>query len=335
MSISPSQPKTLYFSPFDKFSDCAQAWLWGRGYPTVDLGYGLGKPKPKPVKKSEHHAVMGTALQGVIELFYNSTLYLILPPQQLFDRLMELAEESFKAECSRRYIDWGKCPPKDEMLRLVKEGIRGYMRTLKAHRLLGPYARAEVDLVGYVDKYTPIGGRADVIIRRDDTGVTIIDGKNSKRYKDGKGGLMTYTNPDQLRWYALCYYLAYRKLPDRLGFVFYRYPYGSPMLDLDGFPVLDATGNPRSEEGVSWVSFTMEDIKGLGQRAVEVVQAMHKEQFGPKPSPKTCKFCDYETVCPERQAQKAANKRAPKGDSPVKEGGPMIFSFGEDGTLVK
>lgn len=317
------------------YENCPQSFLWSRGWGAIDLGGGPGKKKPIPEKKSEHHAVMGTAIQAVLERFYNDQLWRIFSPQQLLDRLLEMAEEEFKLEVAQRYIDWGKAIPRDEMLKLVKDGIRGYMRTLKAHRLLGPYARAEVDLVGFVDKYTPIGGRADVIIRRDDTGVTILDGKNSKRYKDGKGGLMTFTNPDQLRWYALCYYLAYRELPNRLAFVYYRYPYGAPVMDLNGFPVLDAMGNPQTEPGITWVPFTMDDVKGLAQRAVDANQGMFKEKFDARPNPKSCKFCGYESVCPERQVQRAANKRTPKGSSPVASGGAMEFSFGEEGVPVK
>lgn len=321
--------KTLYYSPFDLYENCPQGFLWGRGWPTIDLGAGPGKKKPVPEKKSEHHAVMGTAIQAVIERFYNDELWRILTPVQLRDRLMELADEHTKLEFARRYIDWNKAPPRDEVEKLIKDAIRGYMRTLKHHRLLGPYAKAEVDLIGYVDKWTPIGGRVDLIIRRDDTGVMILDGKNSKRYKDGKGGLMTFTNPDQLRWYALCYYLSYRALPDRLGFVYYRYPYGDPVLDVEGFPALDAMGNPKIEEGISWVPFTMDDLKGLGQRALDAVKSMHKEHFDPRPTPKTCKFCDYESVCPARQAQIASNRRGPsKKDLVVETGGFTMLTFG-------
>ena len=327
------KPKTLYYSPFDKFENCPQNFLWSRGWGTIDLGAGPGKRKPVPEKKSEHHALMGTAVQSVVEKFYNDQLWRLLSPTQLRDRLMELADQSFKLELARSYIDWRKAPPREEMEKLIKDAIRGYMRTLKHHHFLGTYARAEVDLVGYVNKYTPVGGRADLIIRREDTGVSILDGKNSKRYKDGHGGSMTYTNPDQLRWYALCYYLAYKKMPDRLGFVYYRYPYGNPMCDVDGFPVLDEMGTQKIEDGVEWVPFTMDDIKGLGQRAVDATQSMFKEHFEATPTPKTCKFCDYESVCPERQAQIASNRRTPskKNEVLAADAGLTLFSFGGPG----
>jgi len=303
---------TLYYSPFATFEDCPQKFLFSKGWGAIDVGGGPGKPKPKPVKKTEHHAVLGTVIQAALERFYNDELWKLLDPQPLRDRLLEIAEDNFKIEIARRYIDWRVAPSQDEMRTLINNGILGYMRTLKAHRLLGVWNKAEMDLVGYVNKYTPVGGRPDVIIRRDDDpfkGVTIIDGKNSKRYKDGKGGWMTYTSEDQLRWYAMLFYICYKQMPDRVGFCFYRYPHGDPVLDMDGNPTGD------TESGVDWVSCSKEDIKGLAQRAVDARKLMDKEKFEARPDPKICRFCEWETVCPQRQAQKESNRRTPKEDT--------------------
>ena len=326
----------LYWSNLQRYEDCPQGFLWNRGWPTVDLGNGLGRKKSKPFKKTEHHAVMGIVIQAVIERFYNDELWKVLTPLQLQDRLMELMDEHYRLELSSHFIDWNKTTH-EEMKETIRKGIKGYMRTLKQNKLIGPYAHAEADLVGYVNKWTPIGGRADLLIRRDDTGITIIDGKNSRRYKDRtkKGGWMTFTDPDQLRWYALCFYLSYRRLPDRIGFVYYRYPSGDTVLDTDGNPVLDEQGAETKEDGVVWVPFTMDDIKGLGQRANDALLGMKREKFKATPTPKTCRFCDYESECPERQAQKQANRRKPRGvdakiDGIGAGGGFHDFSFGDE-----
>jgi hypothetical protein len=170
---------------------------------------------------------------------------------------------------------------------------------MKAHRLLGVYARAEVDLVGWIDKWNPVGGRADVIIRREDTGISITDGKNTRRRERA--------NPDQIRWYALLFKLSYRELPARVGFVWYRYPYGAPAKDQDGNQIFDEDGKPQIEQGVEWVPFTEDDLRGLAQRAVDAKKAMRKEKFDPNPVPSYCKYCVYESVCDTRQAQRAAN----------------------------
>ena len=321
---------TLYWSSLVLYEDCPKGFLWNRGWGAIDLGRGPGRSKPKPVKSSRHHAILGIAIQEAIERFYNDRLWQSLTPRQLRNRLLELGEQAFKRELSGSYVDWRKAPTRDEMEVLVRTAILGYMRTLQKHRLLGPYTRAEVDLVGYANKYTPIGGRADTIVRRDDTGITILDGKNSNRYKAKASSgqpWMTYTDPDQLRWYALCFYLAYKKLPDRLGFVYYRFPYGAPMVDLKGEPVLDENGEQRIEEGVEWVTYTKEDLEGLRERAIAARKGMDKQRFEADPSPNTCRFCDYVTVCPERQAQIESNRRRRKGNPLAGTSGFQMLDF--------
>lgn len=300
---------TLYWTSLAMYEDCPQSFLWGRGWGAIDVGGGPGKKKPEPLKQSRHHAVMGIVIAAVSERLYNDEWW--RDPKTLTDRLKEAVKKEFNYQTSKpwNWIDYRMAGTKSSLIKTCEDGILGYLRTMKEHRLLGEYARAEVELLGWIDKWNPVGGRADTIIRRSDTGVTILDGKNSK--SKGK-----YTDPDQLRWYALLYWLAYRRLPDRLGFVYYRYPYGTPMEDEKGEPVLGEDGVQMIEQGVEWVPFTKDDLRGLAQRAVKARRGMEKGKFEATPSPKTCRFCDYETVCPERQAQKDANRRTTKPDVP-------------------
>lgn len=292
---------TLYWSSLEIFEACPQKFLWSKGWGNIDLGRGPGRGKLKPTKDSKHHAVMGIVIQRVVENLYNNELW--KTPVGLTERLMEMVEKELSYEIQTNFIDWRQSPTKAELMQVCKDGVRGYLKTMKAQRLLGPYARAEVELLGYVNKYTPVGGRVDLIIRRDDTGVSIIDGKNGK--EKGK-----YTSPEQLRWYALCYYLAYGSLPDRVGFAYYRFPYGMPKED------------GTVEPGVDWMPATRPDIEGLAKRAVDARKAMDKEKFAPTPSPQACKFCDFETVCDARKEQKAANSRGrKKSGSPEMEDG--------------
>lgn len=268
--------------------------MWGRGWGDIDVGGGPGKPKPVPSRRSVHHALMGTVIQFAVEKMYNDELW--KSPATLQSTLIELVESEWDRLAAKPYnwIDYGQAGDRATLLDTCKSGVMGYLRTMKENRLLGPYAKAEVNLLGWVDKYNPVGGRADVVIRRDDTGVTILDGKNSKK----KGA---YTTPDQLRWYALLFFLSYREHANRLGFVYYRYPYGTPLVGEDGL----ATG--EVEKGVDWVSFTEGDLRGLAERAVEARDGMNKEKFPATPSPKTCEWCDYASVCPARIQQKAEN----------------------------
>lgn len=222
---------------------------------------------------------MGIVLSNAIEHLYNDEMW--RDPKDLVNRLTDMVRREMTFALGKNYIDWSKSPPKDELLQVCQNGVLGYLRTMKANRLLGPYAKSEVNLTGWVDKYTPVGGRPDIIIRRDDTGVMILDGKNSMT--PGK-----HTNPDQLRWYALVFYLAYNVMPDRLAFVYFRYPEGTPPKD--------------HPEGAPWtglveVPVTREDIKALGVRANATYHAIAKELFDPSPSPSACLYCDFRTLC--------------------------------------
>ena len=57
---------------------------------------------------------------------------------------------------------------------------------------------------------------------------------------------------------------------------------------------------------------------------------MEKEKFDPNPVPSVCKWCDFETVCDARQAQKAKNRRRnPKKVEAIEgAGGPVDFNLG-------
>ena len=253
---------------------------------------------------------MGIVIAKVTETFYNDELW--REPAGLVYRLKELTRREFTFEIAQHYIDPRMAPPREEMLQICIDGVTGFVGTVKHNRLVGPYARSEVDLVAYVNKYTPIGGRADYIIRREDTGITILDGKNSVH----KG---RYTDPDQLRWYALCFYLAHNVSPDRIGFVYFRYPYGTHKED------------GTEDAGVDWVDFTKEDLQGLAQRAAEARKGMHKEKFDPVPVPSKCRLCDYEDVCDARQAQRKQNRRKPKNTTDLFDGAEGLIEFGLTG----
>lgn len=293
-----NERSTIYWSTLKTFEDCPQHFLWSKGWDKIDLGAGPGRPKPKPeIISPRHHAVMGIVIQYAIEKMYNDELW--RNPKTLQLTLLDIVEREWDRQEAdpRNQMDYRNIDQtRSELLQICRDGVIGYLKTMQTHRFLGPYAKAEVDLVGWVDKYTQVGGRADMIIRRDDTGIIILDGKNTK-HRDSP-------DPDQLRWYALLFQLSYRQLPDRLAFVWYRYP-----------------ANPETgETGITMVPFSEEDVKNLATRVVDARLKMRKELFAPTPTPSKCKNCDFETVCPERQAQRAANaaKRAPRSPQSAK-----------------
>ncbi len=288
-----NKDSTLYWSHLVAYELCPQKFLWMKGWDGIDLGHGPGNRMPNPSKDSKHHAVMGIAIQYAVEKMYNDELY--RDPKNLLRVMLGAGEKEFIRQEAKPWnrIDYGKARmTREDMLDVVRDGITGYLSTMKAHKFLGPYAKAEVNIVGWIDKWNAIGGRVDTIVRRDDTGVTIIDGKNTKHK-------MKYTDPDQVRFYALLFFLAYNQMPDRLAYVWYRFPHGMKTNGEDGSEVI--------ETGVEWVEFDEGDLKGIAQRALDAKKAMWKGKFDPTPSPKTCRFCDFESICKARQEQRRAN----------------------------
>jgi len=301
--------RTLYWSHLKAYEECPQKYLWGYGWGDIELGRGPGKGKPRPVDDSKHHAVMGIVIQAVLEDFYNNEWWSVPEYQQpgnLKRHLIRMTKDKLAGMLPRFFIDWDKTTF-EEMEEICINGVVGYLPTMRHHKLLGIYAKSEVDLQGQIANWLPVGGRADFVIRRDDTGISLLDGKNS-------GTKMKYVDPDQLRWYALCFSLSYHRLPDRLGFVWFRYPY-----DAD-------TG----EEGIDWVPFTRRDLQELVERAKKARRGMENEKFAPKPVAKVCRFCDFETVCDARIQNRAENVAKRKGKTPSL---PIVDMDGVEGIM--
>jgi len=297
------QQKILYWTGFDRYENCPQQYLWYYGWPGIDVGGGPGKKKPVPKQRSEHHLLMGTVIQAVVEWMYLTEAW--KNPVTLRSSARETLDKRFERELARRFVDWHEVT-RQEIYDICLSGVMGYLDTMVANRLVGDVMRPEIEFIGCLkqDSY-PIAVRADLVIVRKNTnvlpGVTVLDGKNSK-HKD------KYTNPDQLRWTALCHYLRQGTLPDRLGWCYYRYPAGTPI-----------PGTDQVETGIDWVSYTLDEVKGLAARAIEAHDGLLAQNFDPHPVPKVCKFCDYEPVCEARQTTK--RRRKPK---------PSLFGDGED-----
>jgi hypothetical protein len=172
-----------------------------------------------------------------------------------------------------------------ELLADVDQGIINGLEVIQEFQLLGPRMGAEVPLDVVVEGHK-IGGRADFIISRlrprDET--IILDGKGSK-YRD------QYTDPVQLKWYAMLYEIRYGKPPNRLGFVFWRY---------------------RHLEALQWEPFKVEDLRILLGSTLTLIDTLEYRKracqagalpvhaFPPTPCRDNCFLCSYGTkeLCP-------------------------------------
>jgi len=289
--------KRLYWSNVKMMKECPQRFLWTKGHKDHDLGQGLGKPKPLPpeeMRSSEHHLLMGTVLSKVVEYVYNHEYW--RQPETLLQKAEEIARTEFLEEEKRYYCLWTYMT-RDEAIQTCAEGAKNFIRIMKDNRLLGPWNKSELRMTPTLNNYVSVCGIADLVFRDKQGRIHILDGKNAST--PGK-----YEDPDQLRWYALAFSLQYGKIPDRLGFFYFRYPKGKTP---EGF-------DEESWTGMQEVSLTKEDMTRLSKDAIEVSKMIHFGKFEAIPKPKHCNMCPYNSVCEPRIEQKARNsaKRKPK-----------------------
>lgn len=297
-------PYKLYWSNYNRYLECPQRFLWSRGWRGIDLGAGDGKPKPPPERSSDHHRLMGDVLAKVFEDLYNQELW--RDPANLKEELRKRVHDEFDFRIPKYHIiykttpddtSWRTSPPVRELRVTCVQNIHGYLKTMKVNRLLGTYAKSEVRLSASLGDGVPIGAKVDLILRRPETGVWILDGKNSTQ-------VGVHTDPSQLRWYALCFYLQYGEMPQALKFIYFRYPAGTPVSEIQGIPE-----GVEEWNGLVDIPFDKQDLEGLAESARVVYQGMSRQDFDAKPDPKTCQFCEYERICPQRQAQKKSRSR--------------------------
>jgi hypothetical protein len=280
--------QNLYWSHIKMMRECPRKYLWSKGHPGIDLGAGEGKPKPLPPEEqraSEHHMLMGDVLSKVVENIYNHEMW--RKGADLKEAVEEMARKEFVFLEQRRYCLWQQMT-RQQAIDICVSGAVNFLKIMKENRLLGVWNKSEFKMTPSVNKYFSACGIADLIFRDKEDRVYIMDGKNAMT--PGK-----YEDPDQLRWYALCFRLQYGITPHKLGFFYFRYPSDNPPED------------KKDWTGMVEVDLTPDDLKRLAAEGVETSKAIHRGHFEPNPVPKHCTQCPYESLCEERQAQKKHN----------------------------
>jgi len=255
----------------------------------------IGKTK-LTVQDNRVSMLYGSVVGTIFEAFYNDQLW---RKPDVVTALLTLVDPMIKrimAEEVRKGGAFNWSDPRtvrqysnlDALRADVVKAIPNGLAIIKAHRFLGPFAEAEMKLDSPLEGHT-LGGRADFVIERTRPhgDLIILDGKGSEhrgKYVDGM----------QLRWYAMLYRMRYQRIPDKLGFVFWRW------------------GPNRA---VDWVDFTPEGLTDLSKEVLGSIAKIEEGKaslrgeapkgggpFSAVAKEHNCKLCSYVTVCPEGQA---------------------------------
>lgn len=193
----------------------------------------------------------------------------------------------------------------EEVAADLRDGVDRGFRIIRHERLLGPRADAEVKLDALIEGHK-LAGRADFIIRRTSphNDLVITDGKGSA-YRDA------FVDKHQLLWYSMLFREHEKTLPDRVGFIYWRF---EPPESSDWFEVTSAEVDNLLEEVLNLVVSVEKKLKtlGSGKKPLAVV----REVFPPNLTEAGCKFCPYATEahCPEGFSlnQEALKKKSKK-----------------------
>lgn len=250
--------------------------------------------KEPPVRDSKHNAIVGSVTQRIFEDFYNEKMWKI--NNGLVDELHKRAEVYLDEFVADNYINWSdftcRFKSKYEPLKEIQDIIPKTIKGISREKLVGPYAVSELELkVPFGEDY--LYGFIDFIIRQEDGTLLLLDGKSSRHYDK-------YVNPEQLYYYSLMFFLRYHKIPDKLGFFFYRY-----------------ADDP--DKAIQWHPIDKARVRDIKEDIQRTMTAIHNRKFEANPEPSHCNWCVWSQICDERQEQKRQNKAKRRMNSKKKE----------------
>lgn len=265
------------YSAFSQYQKCPKQYYLQR----------VKKVQP-PVPESKHNAWVGTVVQNVFEEFYEKELW--RKKGEVLDILLDRTKFYNEQFLLKNHVDFShrtcKYKSKDDPLQDCLDLVPKVLSAIKREKLLGPYAKSEVKIEARLRNNDLLFGYLDFVIRKPDGTVLLLDGKSTKYREKG-------VDLNQLYFYALLFYFRYKKLPDKLGFLYFRFA-DDPELAFD------------------WYDPLKTEIKKLRENIVEALDNIYARNFQATPVPSNCQWCPYEDMCPERKQQKAVNsgKRA-------------------------
>lgn len=263
------------------------------------------------------NALYGSVVGVLFENFYKHKWW---KHDNVVAHMLSKVDETLDAvivEQRGRIVDWNdekaNYNSRSSLVEDIRAAIPRGVEIIRRNRFLGPVAVPEMKL-DY--DYGPhrVGGRADFVIERvkPHGDLVILDGKGSK-HRD------KYVKQTQLKWYAFLYREHTGRMPDKLGFVFWRF---------------------AEEKSTLWIEYTSEDLDALKQEVLGTMDRIEKgvrrltmladspktayeerqELFPAQPS-FSCNLCPFLELCEEGSA-KYGKKR---GDGPKRSKGPSIL----------
>lgn len=248
--------------------------------------------------QSEYFSLYGRLMERFFRRYVNELLpNKVQVTDELIRNIMSALWMDLLDSC---YVDWKEPWCKEGPGQIFERSYEDVKKNIAALDFW-KHAKAEVTIELVLKKSQDIiKGRLDFLVKYPDGKVAIIDGKGTRK-------LDTNVDIDQLYFYALVYYLSYKKLPDQIGFLYYQY------------------------QMIKYLDFDIDTIMGFRNKLILVKHTIQNDKvFEAKIKlSKHCKWCIYKFDCDAYNNKKDANreKRRKKGALDEIEDEVTSFSF--------
>jgi len=273
------------YSSYKRYLECPRKFNW------------VEKRKKPSVKQSKYFALYGISIQRFFEFYTNK--YVANGIKLTDAQIREFLKVDWERLLDYEHVIWDDPWCKQSSEEIFETLCNDVFLNLKSFDFF-EHARSEVIYNIQLKKSKDeLHGRLDFIISNPDGTVEILDGKGSNK-------LDKYVDNEQLYFYALLYLLRHRKLPDKLGFWYYRY------------------------QKIIYIDFDLDTILEFKKKFALVKLSIKKDiSWTPRVKiTKACKFCDYTSDCDAFLMKKEANRLKRDKSVPMPQVGKIIpFGF--------
>jgi ribosome-associated toxin RatA of RatAB toxin-antitoxin module len=252
--------------------------------------------RPSETPRNDYFTIYGKLTEKFFQYFCNIWRFTMpyMPPEEIRFKLKKIYDNILLGSV----VNWTGpyvTASKDEIFEqscsdicaIMDSPNQNYFLSTKAEVSIGVLTKMGIEITGRLDFiHTEPLSKTDVV----------FDGKGTN--KIGKN-----ISADQVLFYALLYFFHFKKVPNSLGFFYYRYNTFSP-ISIN----LDILNEFRAKLSLS------------------LNQLVNDSEFKATPSPRACKYCNYQTNCQECLADRVSRKRGSKLDFPDL-GGVQELSF--------
>lgn len=259
----------LSYSSYRTYLDCP------RKFHLTDTGV------EAPEKKSKYFALYGMLVESFFKQYVNEMLPKgINPSERDIDYTMK---SIWQYILNREYVDWEEPWVKQTQQQIYSDAYTDVLKNISANTFWSR-AKSEINIVINLKKsLDELSCRLDFIVENEDGTIDIIDGKGTRKMDKN-------VDTEQLYFYALMYLLRHRKVPDRIGFLYYRY------------------------QLLKYVDINYDIIMSFKNKLAIVKETIKKDtEFKAKVKiSKQCKWCAYKMDCKDyiKEKSQRAKKRA-------------------------